>query len=62
MAEFNETGIKKITSLVGQDADNAIETLKQVVKLGKDYQSFTGKSDGKEGKVTFIYKTSGITK
>ena len=62
MAEFNETGIKAITSLVGNDADTAVDTIKEVIKLGKNYNTFLGKSDGKEGSVTFVYKTAELTK
>lgn len=62
MIQFNEEGISQITSLVGADADDAIETIKNVIKLGQDYQSFAGKADNMEGSVTFIYKTEGITK
>ncbi|MDO5383132.1 MAG: hypothetical protein Q4F06_10520 [Eubacteriales bacterium] len=62
MAEFNETGIKKITGLVNDDAQTAIDTVKEVVKLGKDYNTFLGRSDGKDNSVTFIYKTAGINK
>jgi putative membrane protein len=60
MVEFNDTGIKKITALLGNDTDNALDTIKQVIQLGNDYQSFAGKSDGVEGTVKFIYKTEGI--
>ena len=62
MVEFNETGIKKLAGIIENDADNAVETIKQVVKLGNDYQSFAGKSDDITGSVTFIYKTDGICK
>lgn len=62
MVEFNETGIQKLAGLIGTDADNAVETIKQIVQLGKDYQSFAGKADDMEGSVTFVYKTEGITK
>ena len=58
MAEFNETGIKAITSLVGDDADTAVDTIKEVIKLGQNYNTFLGKSDGKDNSVTFIYKTA----
>ena len=44
MAEFNETGIKAITSLVGDDADTAVDTIKEVIKLGQNYNTFLGKS------------------
>ena len=62
MAEFNETGIKAITSLVGDDADTAVDTIKEVIKLGQNYNTFLGKSDGKDNSVTFIYKTAELTK
>ena len=62
MAEFNETGIKAITSLVGDDADTAVDTIKEVIKLGQNYNRFLGKSDGKDNSVTFIYKTAELTK
>ena len=59
MIQFNEEGISQITSLVGSDA---IDTIKKVINLGKDYQSFAGKADDMDGSVTFIYKTEGVTK
>lgn len=62
MIQFNEEGISQITSLVGSDADDAIDTIKKVINLGKDYQSFAGKADDMDGSVTFIYKTEGVTK
>lgn len=60
MIKFNEEGINKITSLVGTDADTALETVKKVIELGQSYQSFAGKADDVDGTVTFIYKTEGI--
>lgn len=62
MVEFNETGIKKLAGFIEDDADDALETVKKVVELGNDYQSFGGKSDDMKGSVKFIYKTEGITK
>lgn len=62
MIEFNETAIGQLAGLIGTDADNAVETLKQIIQLGRDYQSFAGKPDDMEGSVTFIYKTQGISK
>ena len=62
MAEFNASGIKAITSLVGDDADTAVDTIKEVIKLGKNYNSFLDKKDGKDSSVTFIYKTAELTK
>lgn len=46
---------------MGNDLQNAVDTIKKVVKSGQDYTSFLGKSDDLKGSVTFIYKTAGIT-
>ena len=58
MAEFNASGIKAITSLVGDDADIAVDT----INLGKNYNTFLGKTDGKDSSVTFVYKMAELTK
>ena len=44
------------------DADTAVDTIKEVIKLGQNYNTFLGKSDGKDNSVTFIYKTAELTK
>lgn len=62
MAEFNASGIKVITSLVGDDADTAVDTIKEVINLGKNYNTFLGKTDGKDSSVTFVYKMAELTK
>ena len=62
MIEFNETGVQKLANLVKNDAQDAVDTIKKIVELGNDYQSFAGKSDDVKGTVKFIYKTEGITK
>lgn len=61
MAQFNSEAIEPITKLVDSDAQTAVDTIKAVVKAGQEYNSFLGKSDDKEGSVTFVYKTAGIT-
>lgn len=62
MVEFNTTGISKIANLINNDMNEAIDTIKKIVELGSDYQSFAGKSQDVKGSVKFIYKTEGITK
>ena len=62
MIEFNETGVQKLANLVKNDAQDAVDTIKKIVELGNDYQSFAGKSDDVKGTVKFIYKTEGIPK
>ena len=61
MAQFNSEAIEPITKLVDSDAQTAVDTIKAVVKAGQEYNSFLGRSDDKEGSVTFVYKTAGIT-
>ncbi|MBQ2473016.1 MAG: hypothetical protein II512_01930, partial [Lachnospira sp.] len=60
MAEFNAEGISKITSLLGDDATTTLDTIKEVVKLGNNYTSFTGSTGNYDSTVTFIYKTAEI--
>lgn len=60
MAEFNEEGISQITSLLGDDATTTLDTIKEVVKLGNNYTSFTGSTGNYDSTVTFIYKTAEI--
>lgn len=62
MVEFNTTGISKIANLINNDMNETIDTIKKIVELGSDYQSFAGKSQDVKGSVKFIYKTEGITK
>lgn len=59
---LNDDGISKITDLLGDDADEVIDTLKGIVSVGQDYQSFGGKTDDMSGSVKFIYKTAELTK
>jgi len=60
MLQFNAQAIQPITTLVNGDADTAVNTLKEVIKIGQNYDTFLGKHDGKKNSVTFIYKTEGI--
>lgn len=59
--EYDEDGIQKLTRLVDDDANDCLDTLKEVIKLGKDYKSFAGKQDSWDGSVVFIYRTEGIS-
>ncbi|MGN0317343.1 MAG: hypothetical protein ACI4E1_05330 [Lachnospira sp.] len=61
MVQFNKEAVEPISRLVNGDAQTALDTIKAVVKAGQEYNSFLGKSDDKEGSVTFVYKTAGIT-
>ena len=61
MDEFNEKAVKKIVDAVDGDIAGLIDKLKATVALGKDYDTFGGKSNKTEGTVKFIYRTESIS-
>ena len=60
MFEFDEYGIEKLTSILGDDVQDVIDRLDAVRAAGKEYNTFTKLADGTDGKVKFIYKTDSI--
>lgn len=60
MVQFDEEGIRKIADLLGDDLDTLTERLEAVINAGKDYQTFTGLSDGVKGSVKFIIRTGAV--
>lgn len=60
MFEFDEEGIEKLTSILGDDVQDVIDRLDAVRAAGKEYNTFTKLADGTDGKVKFIYKTDSI--
>lgn len=62
MAKFNEEGVEKITSLLGDNLKDAADLLEAIVDQGSEYKNFAGISDGMDGEVKFIYKTEAIQK
>lgn len=63
MEEFNKEGIDKLSDK-GEEATEKIDDLVQVkdelVKMSKDYDTFTGKDSNMDGTVKFIMKTNEI--
>lgn len=60
LKEFNEKGISKLTSLVGDDLGSLVTRIKATVEVSRDYKSFAGIADGTDGDVKFIYRTDEI--
>ncbi|MCR5429944.1 MAG: hypothetical protein K6E58_01780 [Eubacterium sp.] len=58
--KLNDEGIKKITSLFGKKADEAIDNIQDLLDAGSSYKSFGGISSDMDGQVKFIYKTAEI--
>ncbi|MDD6730439.1 MAG: hypothetical protein PUE02_05880 [Eggerthellaceae bacterium] len=60
LKQFNDEAIQKIVSTYNDDLAGLSDNLKATAQAGKDYQTFSGKSDDMQGKVTFIYETDSI--
>lgn len=59
---FNKEGIGKIASLISDDVDPLITRLRAVVDFSKEYDNYSGKADGANSSVKFIYRTDAIKK
>ena len=57
---YKTEGVDKLKEAVDGDIKTLIERVKAISRVSKSYNSFSGISDGAEGKVDFIFKTSGI--
>lgn len=63
MKKFNTEGVDKLYSSVNGkigDIDEILASKDQVIKLSKDYETFTGIGENGEGTVKFIMKTDEI--
>lgn len=58
ISKFNDEGISKINALVNNDVKTTINKTKEIVNLGKKYDSFAGKSNIK-GETKFILVVDG---
>lgn len=62
MKEYKEQGIDKLKKAADGDIKSLVERIKAVADVSKNYKSYSGISDGADGKVDFIFKTDGIEK
>lgn len=60
VVKLNKDGISKITSIFGDDAKDAIDSIEDILNSGKEYKSFTGINENMTGSVKFIFKTDEI--
>lgn len=60
LKEFDKQGVEKLVDAVDGDISGLLTRLKATVDVSKDYQSFTGLTDGMTGEVRFIYRTDAI--
>ena len=58
--EFNEQGISKITEAVEGELEGIIERIRVMGIVARNYNNFSGISDGMSGQVKFIYRTEEI--
>jgi putative membrane protein len=59
MEKFNKDGIEKISKAVDESLPDILARFKAVQEVSADYNSFSGISDGMNGKVRFIYVMDG---
>lgn len=62
MKKFKKEGVDKLKKAVDGDLKSLVERVKAISRVSKSYQSYSGISDGAQGQVDFIFKTSGIEK
>ena len=62
MAEFDEQGIQKLSTLLEEDAKEVVDRLKAVQALSEEYTSFDGSEGSEPGSVQFIIRTESIEK
>ena len=60
LKDLNEQGIQKLADFVNSDLNSLIARLQATSDVSKDYNNFSGISDGMNGSVKFIYKTDSI--
>lgn len=58
--KFKKEGVDKLKKAADGDLKSLAERIKAISKVSKKYQSYSGLSDGAQGKVDFIFKTAGI--
>ena len=60
LKKFDEEGVQKIVEAFDGNVSGLIERVKAISSVSKEYRSFSGISDGMDGKVKFIFKTDEI--
>ena len=62
LKQFNEEGVEKLVSVMGDDVEGLAERLTATVEVSRNYRSFSGLTDGMDGAVRFIYRTEAVEK
>ena len=62
LKQFNEEGVEKLVSVLGDDVEGLAERLTATVEVSRNYRSFSGLTDGMDGAVRFIYRTEAVEK
>lgn len=58
MSKLYKDGIEKIVDLYNDDLKGNVDSIRDMIDAGQEYQTFTELADGMDGSVKFIYKTS----
>ena len=62
LKQFNEEGVEKLVSVLGDNVEDLAERLTATVEVSRNYRSFSGLTDGMDGAVRFIYRTEAVEK
>lgn len=60
MSQFDKEGIQEIETMYEEDFKGLKDRLSALVDCAKEYNSFAGEKDGKDGAVSFVIETEGI--
>lgn len=60
LKEFDKKAVKKMVDAYNGDVKELTERVKEIVKAGENYRTFSGAPDGMDATTKFIFRTDGI--
>lgn len=60
LVRFDKEGVEKLTDAFEEEGEKVVDRLDATMDAAKNYHSFTGLADGKEGNVKFIIRTEAV--
>lgn len=61
MKELDKDGIQKLSDVLRDDMTRYADRMRGLLRIAKNYDSFTGSTEGMENSVKFILKTAEIS-
>ena len=60
--EFDKKAVKKMVDAYNGDVKELAERLKEIMRAGEDYRTFSGASEHMDATTKFIFRTDGVKK